>query len=58
METDRLSAEDREALQLVKNFFTAIAVIEAVIGSLLLISTIIIAVALTKISWLLQVYRY
>lgn len=58
METDRLITEDKEELQFMKKFFTAIIVIESAVGALLTVSNIVIAVALTKISWLLQVYCY
>lgn len=57
METDRQIAEDREEMSFFKKLVAAIVIIEAIVGLLLTIPSIIIAVELTKISWMMQLYH-
>ena len=57
METDRQIAEDREEMSFFKKLVAAIVIIETIVGLLLTIPSIIIAVELTKISWMMQLYH-
>ena len=54
MKTDRIKMEDEKDLQIMKNFFTAVIVIESAMGALLAVSNIVMAIAVAKISLLLQ----
>ena len=57
METDRQIAEEREEMNFYKKLVAAIVIIETIVGLLLTIPSIIIAVELTKISWMMQLYH-
>ena len=54
MKTDRIKMEDEKDLQIMKNFLTAVVVIESAMGALLAVSNIVMAIAVAKISLLLQ----